>query len=200
MSFGLQAPVLVLNRNFQPVRVTRARSAFVMMYVGGARALDSSFEAYDWQRWCALPHVDGEEVIGTLHGPIRVPRVIVLSTYSRVPRAAVRLSRRNVFVRDGYRCQYCLETPPVQDLNLDHVFPRCRGGKSTWDNLVTSCRSCNLRKGRYTPQECGMRLLREPVRPSWSAATQLGAAPRRFVEWEPFLAGAPMLEALPEAS
>lgn len=200
MSFGLQAPVLVLNRNFQPVRVTRARNAFVMMYVGSARALDSSFESYDWPEWAKLQAEAHDEVIGTLHGALRVPRVIVLISYNRVPRAAVRLSRRNVFVRDGYRCQYCAETPPIRDLNLDHVMPRSRGGKSTWDNLVTSCRPCNLRKGRYTPDELGMRLLREPVRPTWSTAQQLGSTPRRFAEWEPFLQGTPLLDALPEAS
>lgn len=200
MSFGLQAPVLVLNRNFQPVRVTRARNAFVMMYVGSAHALDAQFESYDWRAWSKLKPDTNDEVIGTLHGSLRVPRVIVLLSYNRVPRAAVRLSRRNVFVRDGYRCQYCAETPPIRDLNLDHVMPRSRGGKSTWDNLVTSCRTCNLRKGRYTPEELGMRLLREPVRPTWSAAAQLGSTPRRFPEWEPFLQGAPLLDALPEAS
>ncbi|MBK8173504.1 MAG: HNH endonuclease [Sandaracinaceae bacterium] len=171
-----------------------------MMYVGNARALDSSFEAYDWQHWCSLTVQADDDFIGTLHGPIRVPRIVVLNTYSRVPRAAVRLSRRNIFLRDGYRCQYCAQTPKVTDLNLDHVLPRSRGGKNSWDNLVTSCRACNLYKGRYTPQEIGMRLLREPVRPTWTAAAQLGAAPRRFAEWEPFLSGVTLQEALPEAS
>lgn len=198
MSYGLSAPVLVLNRNFQAVRVTTARRAFVMMYVGIARALDATFEPVEWDEWAAEPPEEGDEHVGTPRGPVRVPRLLLLSAYNRVPRTTVRLSRRNVFMRDGYRCQYCSKTPRVSDLNLDHVVPRCRGGRSTWENLVTSCRDCNLRKGRLSTEESGMFPMRAPVRPSWSAAAQLAASPRRFTEWEPFLTGPP-LDAMREA-
>ena len=91
-------------------------------------------------------------------------------------------------MRDEYTCQYCGSRPGVKELNLDHVQPRSRGGRSTWENLVTSCRQCNLKKGRSTPAEAGMRLPKRPVRPSWSLALSLAAQRRRFVEWEPFLA------------
>lgn len=192
MSYGLSAPVLVLNRSFQPVRVTTARVAFTMLYLGRARALDAAFEPHDFETWAAMRPlasvVDREdEWIGTPRGEVRIPRVLLLATYNRVPRAAVRLSRRNVFLRDGYTCQYCGVSPHPRELNLDHVMPRSRGGRSSWENLVTSCRLCNLRKGGSTPEECGMLLRREPVRPTWNAAVQLAAAPRRFREWEPFL-------------
>ena len=199
-AYGLTAPVLVLNRSFQPVRVTSARRAFIMLYAGAARALDAGFEPHDWRSWAAQELAPVDESVGTPSGPIRVPRVLVLVGYNRVPRSAVRLSRRNVFLRDGYRCQYCGDRPSVADLNLDHVNPRPRGGRSTWENLVTSCRDCNLRKGRATPEECGMHPLRIPVRPTWTAAAQLAASPRRFADWEPFLAGVQSnLDALPEA-
>ena len=200
MSYGLKAPVLVLNRHFQPVRVTNARRAFVMLYVGTARALDARYEPHDFEAWASMrPHGD-DEAIGTAAGPIRVPRILLLTTYSRVPQATVRLSRRNVFLRDGFCCQYCLRKASVRELNLDHVVPRSRGGRSTWDNLVTSCRDCNLRKGGATPEECGMRLPKHPVRPTWSAAVQLAAAPRRFAEWEPFLASLSAVEAAIEGA
>ncbi len=129
------------------------------------------------------------EGIGTPSGALRVPRLMLLCTYDRVPRAPVRLSRRNVFLRDGYCCQYCGARPPTRDLNLDHVVPRSRGGKSTWDNLVTSCRPCNLRKGRALPSECGMEPRTAPRQPPFRAAIQLEIVPRRFEEWEPFLVG-----------
>ncbi len=192
MSHGLSAPVLVLNRHYQPVRVTTARRAFVMMYVGSARALDAAYEIYDFKAWRTIAPTSDDEWVGTAAGPIRIPRLVQLAKYARVPQAAVRLSRRNVFLRDAYTCQYCTRRPPVRDLNLDHVMPRSRGGRSTWENLVTSCRDCNLRKGGATPDEAGMTLLRVPVRPTWTAAVHLAAAPRRFVEWEPFLSGAPV--------
>src|SRR5688572_9937880 len=187
MSYGLSAPVLVLNRSFQPVRVTNARIAYTMMFLGRARELDAGFEPHDFEAWVRFAPRDGEEWIGTSRGQLRIPRVLLLATYNRVPRAAVRLSRRNIFLRDAYTCQYCGRSPHARDLNLDHVMPRSRGGKSSWDNLVTSCRDCNLRKGGSTPEECGMLLRRPPVRPTWNAAVQLAAAPRRFQEWEPFL-------------
>lgn len=194
MSYGLSAPVLVLNRNFQPVRVTNAKRAFLLLYGGAARALDVGFEPHDFVAWCKrLPGPD-DEAIGTPSGPIRIPRLLQLWHFNRVPQATLRLSRRNIFLRDGHVCQYCERKLLVRDLNIDHVMPRSRGGKSTWDNLVTSCRHCNLKKGGMTPEEAKMNLRRLPTKPSWSAAVQLAASPRRFQEWEPFLVGAPLLE------
>jgi 5-methylcytosine-specific restriction endonuclease McrA len=111
-----------------------------------------------------------------------------LVRYERVPGVVLHLSHRNVMVRDRYQCQYCGATPGAEQLNIDHVLPRCRGGRDTWENLVTSCRSCNLRKGRHTPDECNMRLARPPAPPRWSALYQvlLGTGPT-CKAWEPFL-------------
>lgn len=189
VSFGLQSPVLVLNRSFAPVRITTARHAFVMLYLERARALNDAFDQFTFADWAKIEPEDGQEWIGTPTSRIAIPRLIVLTTYNRVPRATVRLSRRNIFLRDSYTCQYCGCTPHTRELNLDHVMPRSRGGRSTWENLVTSCRDCNVRKGGATPDECGMLLRTRPVRPTWSTAAQLAAAPRRFAEWEPFLGG-----------
>lgn len=184
---GLRSPVLVLNRNYQPVRITDAKQGFAMLFHGRARALDALYEPYDFAAWASRRPQDGDEAIRTPRGPICVPRVLLLNEYNRVPRAPLRLSRRHVYMRDGYTCQYCGKKPGVKELNLDHVLPRSRGGRSSWENLVTSCRPCNLRKGWSTPDEAGMRLSRRPVRPSWSMALTLAAQRRRFVEWEPFL-------------
>jgi 5-methylcytosine-specific restriction endonuclease McrA len=197
---GLSAPVLVLNRSFQPVRITTARHGFTLLYLGRARALDRSYEPYDFHEWsrlsgpahhAAAPSLahDGEAYIGTPRGRIRVPRVLLLSGYNRVPHAPLRLSRRNIFLRDGFTCQYCGRRPGTRELNLDHVMPRSRGGRSTWENLVTSCRECNLRKGWATPEESGMLLRSRPARPGWSTALIMAAPTRRYAEWEPFLAG-----------
>lgn len=186
MSYALDAPVLLLNRHYQPVRVSQARRAFTLLFVGSARALDDRYEAYDFAQWAKL-QLPGYETIGTMHGDVCVPRVLLLQRYARVPTTTLRLSRRNVYMRDDFTCQYCGEQRAPKDLNLDHVTPRSRGGRTTWDNLVTSCRRCNFAKGSGTPEAAGMRLLRAPIRPSWSTAAALAAAPRRFAEWEPFL-------------
>lgn len=185
----LSAPVLILNRGYQPVRITSVRHAFLMLYMDRARALDGDFEALDFAAWAATEPGDGDELVGTTTGAIRVPRVLVLSHYNRVPRAPLRLSRRNIFLRDDYTCQYCRSRLPMRELNLDHVIPRSRGGRSTWENLVTSCRMCNLSKGRATPEEAGMALRRVPSRPSWSVVAQLARTRIRYEQWAPFLGG-----------
>lgn len=187
MFYGLDAPVLVLNRHYQPVRVTPARRALLLLFGGAARALDHKFEAHDFLTWMSMPVLHGDETIGTTSGPLRVPRVLLLHHYGRVPITTLRLCRKHVYLRDDHSCQYCGRRPALKDLNLDHVTPRSQGGKTTWENLVTSCRRCNFRKGGFTPEGAGMRLLREPTRPNWTLAVALSASPRHFAEWEPFL-------------
>ena len=187
MAYGLEAPVLVLNRNYQPVRITRARRALTLLFGGAAQALDEQCEPYDFEAWAALPPRSGEERIGTSSGALRVPRLLLLRRYGRVPAVAIRLSRRNLYLRDDYTCQYCGRRRKPQDLNLDHVTPRSRGGAASWENLVTSCKRCNFKKGSQPPEAVGMKLLSVPRRPTWSSTAVFAESPRRFAEWEPFL-------------
>jgi 5-methylcytosine-specific restriction endonuclease McrA len=185
----LDLPVLLLNRHFNPVTVTSARRAFVLLYGAAAEALDEGGDTYDFTRWARLPvrHVD--DGLPTLHGELRVPRVLHLLRYERTPRLAVRLTRKNLMLRDQHQCQYCARRLAARDLNVDHVQPRSRGGADSWENLVTSCRVCNLRKGHRTPEEAGMRLLAEPRRPRWTTAAHiLLNLPEPFEEWQPYLA------------
>ena len=184
----LTTPVLVLNKNFEPVHLTTARRAFVLLYGGAALAIDESGEGYDFELWRELPLRDDDDFVPTVTGSVRVPSVLHLHRYDRTPRLQVRLTRRNLMVRDAHQCQYCGKRPALRDLNIDHVVPRSRGGLDSWENLVTSCKSCNLRKGWKTPEEASMRLARRPFRPKWTMTAQilLGTG-SRYREWEPFL-------------
>ncbi|MEO0326027.1 MAG: HNH endonuclease [Myxococcota bacterium] len=181
----LKTPVLVLNKSYQPVRITTARHAFLLLFGGRAQALSRSYEPYDFAEWAELPVDDHEgPSLRTSSGRLRVPRLVLLADYNRVPRTPLRLSRRNVFLRDEQTCQYC---GSGQDLTLDHVLPRSRGGASTWENLVACCRECNLGKGRRTPDEAKMPLRRKPVRPTWTVVVQLTGVEDPLPAWEPFL-------------
>ncbi len=191
MTSALSTQVLVINRHMQAVHITSARRAFVLMWTEVARAMDGSWQTHDFGAWSALPVRDEDIPLGTSRGAIRVPRVIQLVTFDRMPRSTVRLTRRNVFLRDGHTCQYCARRGTTRELNLDHVMPRSRGGPMTWENVVCSCRVCNLRKGGRTPAEASMRLIRKPVRPRWSPILALAFSPSRPSEWEPFLASLP---------
>ncbi len=181
-------PVLALNRHFHPVQVTTARRAFLLLFGGAAHAIDEAGDVYDFHAWRLLPVREDDDGLPIVGGSLRVPRVLHLRRYERVRRPTVRLSRRNLMLRDAHQCQYCSKRPPVRDLNIDHVVPRSRGGADSWENLVTACRPCNLRKGRRTPEEASMRLMRTPTAPRWSASMLLLLGrPEPFKEWEPFL-------------
>jgi len=191
MTDVLSLPVLVLNRHLVPVQVTTVRRAMVLLYGGVALALDDEGGSHDFALWRTLPIRHEDDKLPIVGGALRVPRVLHLLRYERMPKATVRLTRRNLMFRDAHQCQYCGRRPPLRELNIDHVVPRSRGGDDSWENLVTACRPCNLRKGWNTPEEANMRLARRPVRPKWTVTAQilLGSG-WKFKEWEPFLRAA----------
>jgi len=183
----LNSSVLVLNRSYLPIHVTNVKRAFALIYQGIARAVDEQYQTFDFETWAQLAVAREAEAIGTPRGPMRVPRVIVLVGFDRVPRRHVRFSRINIFARDGFICQYCGQRPARSELNLDHVVPRALGGRSTWENVVCSCVECNRRKGGRTPEQAGLRLRRLPLRPRWTPLTNLMLSSVRYREWRPYL-------------
>lgn len=126
-----------------------------------------------------------------LHSPtltMPAPSVVRLNHMVRRRQLGPRLSRRNLFYRDAYTCQYCGQRLPAKKLNIDHVIPRGQGGGSCWENLVTSCIEDNIRKGGRTPKQARMRLLRPPSEPRWGPADAIYAAVAEIpVAWEDFL-------------
>lgn len=181
----IDSAVLVLNRNYQPVHVTSVKRAFSLLYQGVAKAIDAQYKLYEFEDWAALSAT--QDCVTTVNRSIRVPRVLVLSAYEYLPKGRVRFSRLNIYARDHDTCQYCGRTLPRSELNLDHVVPRCDGGKTTWENVVCSCVPCNLKKGGRTPEQAGMKLLRKPFRPRWTPLFR-GAIKRvTYREWLPFL-------------
>ncbi|MGI5861452.1 MAG: HNH endonuclease [Myxococcales bacterium] len=183
----LNSSVLVLNRLYQPVHVTSVKRAFTLLYQGVARAIDHEFHLFDFASWADLSAELSRDSIGLVGRRIRVPRVIVLVAYEKLPRTRVRLSRLNIYARDNNTCQYCGRTLPRSELNLDHVVPRSQGGATTWENVVCSCVPCNLKKGGRTPQQAGMKLRRTPVRPRWTPLLRLPPGRLTYREWLPFL-------------
>ena len=181
----LSSGVLVLNRHYQPVHVTSVKRAFSLLYQGLARAIDAQFRLYDFQSWAELSAV-GPDTLSTVSRVIKIPRVLVLAAYDHIPKGRVRFSRLNIYARDDDTCQYCGRQLRRSDLNLDHVVPRSHGGKTSWENIVCSCITCNLRKGGRTPDQAGMKLIRKPSRPRWTPLFR-GGAKGAHREWLPFL-------------
>jgi 5-methylcytosine-specific restriction endonuclease McrA len=161
--------VLVLNASYEPLNVTTVRRAHVLVFKGKAEVLEeltqplrSATSTYPW------------------------PHVIRLVSYVRVPRAVQRkISRRALFARDNWRCVYCGTS--AGRMTLDHVVPRSRGGDSVWENVVTSCAPCNLKKGNRLPEEVAMELPHIPKAPTPVLFIRL-ASPKIPVGWQPYLA------------
>ncbi len=162
--------VLVLNKYWQAINLSTARRAFCLLFVGSAKAIVESKEGFrtlDFREWVeySLSNPDGKDSVKTVKWVIRIPPIILLSHYTGYPLLSVKLTRKNVYKRDNYTCQYCGKKFPPEYLNIDHVIPRHRGGKTTWENVVCSCLWCNLKKGGKTLEESGMKLLRKPRAP-----------------------------------
>ena len=193
---ALDFSVLVLNRFYMPVRVVDVRRAMTLLYRGCAEVItleEDQYCSYDFDSWCelsllhALEKQEGEDFLRTPHQEVQVPRIVRLVLYDRVPKSSVRFNRKNLFARDGYRCQYCGQTRPMSQLSLDHVLPRSQGGKTTWENVVCSCMHCNSKKGGRTPYQAGMRLLSEPIRPRSSPGLLATLKDPRYESWKSFL-------------
>jgi 5-methylcytosine-specific restriction endonuclease McrA len=182
----LQQPVLVLNRNWQAVNVATVANALVMLWKGAAKVVNvSDYQAFTWDDWSQIDPVMGDKFIQSTSIRLRVPEVIVLTGYDGLPETAVTFSRRNLFKRDHYVCQYCSKQPGVEELTIDHILPKSRGGATDWINCCLACITCNKKKDNRTPEEAGMKLLKKPVKPSWRPI--YAARTSRPESWKKFM-------------
>jgi 5-methylcytosine-specific restriction endonuclease McrA len=142
----MEGEVLVLNSDYEPLNVCNMRRAIALVHLGKAEVLHT-----------------GNRVIRLSNGEWSTPSVLKLRSHVRRPLPQLRLSRRGIFARDDYQCQYC--GVAGRDLTIDHIVPKRLGGPATWENLVTCCRRCNAKKGDKELRQTGMRLRRDPKRP-----------------------------------
>jgi 5-methylcytosine-specific restriction endonuclease McrA len=195
MDVALDQPVLVLNRLWQAVNVIGARRAFALLARGHAHVVhhhDDDFRMFSMMDWidfsASNPPVEAVETVHTPTRTIRLPRVILLTFFDKLPCKELKLTRGNVFDRDKNTCQYCSRVLPREQLNLDHVIPRDAGGKTTGENIVCSCIKCNSRKANRLPHDAHMRLIRKPVRPKWRPVISLVLGNQnQHAAWKDFL-------------
>jgi len=186
-STPLGQPALVLNKSWAVVNVTTVKRAFGLLYCGRARVIaPDTFKIHDFESWTQVP-VNGDPVVRTVSFPIRTPQVIVLKSYDSMPVKDLPFSRRNIYRRDNYTCQYCGRRCRTEDLTIDHVVPRSRGGTTSWDNCVCACSRCNARKGSRLPEMAGMRLRSRPSRPNWHPDFSLAGKRDLPPAWKNFI-------------
>ena len=194
----LNGSVLVLNRFYMAVHVVAVRRAMVLLYRDLAEVIaveDGQYFNYDFEAWRELSEFvsaddedpDESEWIRSVNFSIQVPRVIRLNFYDKIPKLTLRFNRRNLFARDQNTCQYCGHVFPLSQLSFDHVIPRSRGGKTTWENVVCCCLKCNGRKGDRKPEEVGLKLIRKPVRPQQNPLLKVKLDNPKYEIWKTFI-------------
>lgn len=188
--------VLLLNRHWQALRITTAMRAMTLLYRNMAEAVaveDGRYATYDFDNWVELSAMRADfepekhDWIHTVRFQIAVPRIIRVLGYDKLPRVQVKLNRRNLFARDGNRCQYCGKKYPTSELSIDHVVPRSQGGGTTWENVVSACVRCNVRKGGRTPEQAHLRLVALPRRPKRSPVLTIKLSEDKYASWKQFV-------------
>ena len=194
----LQASVLVLNRLYMAIHVVNVRRAFGLLFRDRAEVIhleEGSFANHDFQSWREASELradvkqPNDDWIRAVNFEIRVPRVIRLLSFDRVPKQKLHLNRRSVLARDGSNCQYCDGHFSSHQLSLDHVIPRSCGGMTTWENVVCACLKCNIKKGGRTPKEAKMKLVRHPVKPKRNPILILKLSNPKYESWRTWLDG-----------
>ena len=193
---ALNASVLLLNRLYMAVRVISAKRALTLMYRDLAEVVsveDGQYLSYDFNDWVEVSQAkatfepEQHDWIRTVRFQIAVPKIIRLLGYDKLPKARVKLNRRNLFARDHNCCQYCGHRFPPGELSIDHVVPRSQGGGTSWSNVVCACTKCNVRKGGRTPSQAHMRLISAPRRPKRSPVLTIKLSDSRYASWKQFL-------------
>jgi 5-methylcytosine-specific restriction endonuclease McrA len=192
-----KSTVLVLNRNWQAIGIKTPAEAFCMLVGGTGTPLDiqgdHAINKVTWAEWIKLPVRPGDQKIGTPRGDIRVPTVIVAANYAHVPMRRPKFTAQGIWERDRGICQYTGQKLRPGEGNIDHVVPKSRGGKNSWENCVLSHKGVNSKKGNKLPQEAGLKLLKEPKKPQAVPATvaiQRWTADQvvKIPDWQKFIA------------
>lgn len=197
----LDSRVLVLNKSYMPIRTITVFDAMAKLFGETVEAIaieeNGSYTSYDFESWSEISSFrkefekeldDGKRIdwIRTPSLHLMVPRVVRLLTYDKIPQVIARLTRKGIYERDGYTCQYCGKRYRTENLNIDHIVPRSRGGVNSWENLVCSCITCNRKKRNRTPKEAGMRLLSKPHKPKPSFDFKV-SGPDHYEDWDHFV-------------
>jgi len=202
MTSGLDGRVLLLNAHYMALRIVSARRAFSLLCKNDCNdnpiaevvsIEDGRYVSYDFADWTEVSAFKREfephnyDWVRTVRIHIAVPRIVRVLSFARLPRQDVKFNRRNLFARDANTCQYCGKRYSSSRLSLDHVIPRSQGGGASWHNIVCACTSCNVRKGGRTPQQAGMKLIREPVKPRRNPVVSITLSDDRYASWRQFL-------------
>lgn len=190
--------VLVLNKYFLAVQVSYVQKTISALVTGKARVLDEEYVSYTLKDWVAYTREkrDLTDIANKYPGLVRSPSITIFAPqvvvfpdceHTKPLIEGIRYSRKNVFQRDNFTCQYCGERFQAGNLNIDHIVPRSRGGPNSWKNVVTSCKPCNNKKGDQLLTELGWKLIQQPTQPRWKSHVGKPFSLNKKQYWERFL-------------
>lgn len=186
----LSQPTLILNKNWQPICISTVKEAIGLVVKGSAKIIEpNTYEIYDLTSWNDVSRAKakfGNMMIRSARLQLIPPEIILLTQYDGMGHHGIVFSRRNLFKRDKYTCQYCGAQPGPEELTIDHVYPRSRGGKSSFENCVLACVECNRKKANRTPEEAGLKLRKTPKKPTLKMLFQAPPHVRRE-SWDKFI-------------
>jgi hypothetical protein len=164
----LNKQVLILNKSWMAINTSTAKHALSLMFTGHAKGIyitNGNIQALDWNNWNEIKINDTDVVINTIRQKIKIPSVVVLSFCDKIPKQIIKFTQNNLWERDNFTCQYTGKSVTKTTGNIDHVIPKCLGGKTTWENCVIACKEVNDLKGSRTPEQAGLKLIKPPKRP-----------------------------------
>jgi 5-methylcytosine-specific restriction endonuclease McrA len=183
--------VLVLNRCWQAINVKSPIEAVSMMYDDSATAMDIRGDDYmvplKWNDWVNLPYDDEALYINTINFQVKIPKVIVLAKFDRVPKKRPKFTSKNIWIRDNGICQYSGKKLSPNEANIDHVIPKSKGGVTSWTNCVLAHKDINSKKADRTLEESGLKLIRKPFAPKELPVTFYIRNKHNIKEWNVFL-------------
>lgn len=183
--------VLVLNKNWQAISVISPADAFSHIVAGTADGLgvdpDESMTPHSWENWRQLETREHDHSIGTANGSVRIPTIIILKSFNKVPLFRPKFGLKAIFLRDGGICQYSGKALKLSEASIDHIMPQSRGGETSWENCVLCDRLLNSRKGDKTPAEAGLKLRSNPIEPKTVPVTLTLKNTNGIKDWQFFL-------------
>ena len=186
----LQRRVLVLNKNWQAINTSTAGHAISLMFAGQAKGIlieNGHISSLEWSEWKNIKLLDTDVTINTVTSRIKIPNIIVLCFYDKIPKQAVKLTQNNLWERDKFTCQYTGVKVNKSTGNIDHIVPKSLGGKTTWENCVIACREINDKKSDRTPEQAGLVLIKKPTKPRTMPVSFFIKNKERNSDWNWFL-------------
>jgi hypothetical protein len=182
--------VLILNKHWIPINTTTPKHSFALMFSENAKGLlveDDKVVPLDWNDWVAINPSEIDRKIKTIRGYIKIPTVIVLNHYDKIPKQTIKFTQKSLWERYNFTCQYTGKKVTRTNGNIDHVIPKSQGGKTSWENCVIAHKEINALKADRTPEQAGLKLLKKPSAPRIMPVSFYIRNKEEVKDWELFL-------------